>query len=98
MEKKYGAFSSSVNPQELSLTVTSVAQALIGLVGVFAVSKGLDVSTATTQAQAILDLAMQGIAGAYTLYHTLQAVYGAARKLIAYMTAKPVVPTPPASA
>lgn len=88
MERKFGALSSSVNPQELGLTVTSVVQAVVGLVGLFAVSQGLDVASATSQAEAILNLAMQGIAGAYTLYHIMQAVYGGVRKLIVFFAAR----------
>lgn len=87
-ERKFGALSSSVNPQELSLTVSSISKVLIGLVGWFAVSKGLDPAAAQTQLQAIVDIMAQAVPLCFTLFNSLQTVWGLVRKLITYFAQK----------
>ena len=78
--KKFGALSSSADPAKLSLTVESITKVILGAVAIFAVSKGMDITTATTQAQAILDLVMQSVTIGFTLYHSILTVYGLMRK------------------
>lgn len=77
---------SSADPtgQTLSLTVESFSKVLIGLVGWFAVAKGLDPTTATTQLQALIDLGAQAIPLGFTLYHSMMTAWGLVQKLYAY--------------
>lgn len=88
------ASSSDPSGQTLSLTVESFSKVIIGLVGWFAVSKGLDPTTAGTQVQALIDLIAQAIPVAFTLYHSMLMAWGLIRKLFTYFFTKP---TPPAS-
>lgn len=95
MQPKFrGIFASSTDPsgQTLSLTVESFSKVIIGLVGWFAVSKGLDPAGATTQAQAIIDLIAQAIPVGFTLYHTLLTVWGLLRKLFVSFATTPTAP------
>jgi hypothetical protein len=78
--RKFGALTSSVNPNELSLTISSISQVLIGIGAWFAVSKGLDPAAAQTNLQAIFDVAAQIIPMVYTLYHSMQTAWGLLRK------------------
>lgn len=76
------ASSSDASGQTLSLTIESFSKVLIGVIGYFAVAKGMDPAAATTQLQAIIDLVAQAIPLAFTLYHSLQTAWGLVRKLI----------------
>lgn len=80
-----GIFASSADPsgQTLSLFIESIAKVAIGGAGWLAVAHGLDPAAATSQVQALLDVAAQVIPLAYSLYHSLQAGWGILRKLIA---------------
>lgn len=82
--RRFGALSSSVDPNELSLTVVSIGKVLIGIAGFFAVSKGLDPAAAQTQVQAIIDLTAQSIPLSFALWHACNGLWGAVRKLLAY--------------
>lgn len=86
--RRFGAFSSSVDPNQISLTVESMGKVLIGLIGWYAVSKGTDPATAQTQFQGILDLILQAIPLSFSLWHTLNGLWGAVRKVIAFYTDK----------
>lgn len=88
--KKYGALSSSVNPQELSLTVESIGKVIIGIIGWVVVSKGMDAATAQTQLQALVDLVAQAIPMAFTLWASMLTGYGIIRKFIVFLSARPV--------
>lgn len=79
-----GFLASSQDPAQLSLTVESGTKVLIGIAALYATSKGLDAATATTQVQQILDVATQGVAAGFTLYHSMQTVWGLVRKGLAY--------------
>jgi hypothetical protein len=87
--KTYGALSSSADPSQLSLTVTSFTQVLIGVAAIYATSKGLDVASATSQVQAIVDVAGQVFTLAFTLYHSMMTCYGLVRKGIVFFATKP---------
>lgn len=78
-------FASSVDPTKLSLTIESFSKALIGLVGWYAVSKGMDAATATTQLQVIIDLVAQAVPLVFALWHSLMTIYGLVRKLWMYL-------------
>lgn len=94
-----GIFASSQDPAQLSLTISSVSQALIGLVGFFAAAKGLDPSAATSQVQALVDVGTQVVVAGYTAYHSMQTAYGLVRKLYAYFFSDPSsLVTPPQAA
>lgn len=94
MNRKFkGIFASSTDDsgQTLSLTVESFSKVVIGLVGWFAVSKGLDPATASTQAQAIIDVAAQAIPVGFTLWHSLQTLWGLVRKFYQTFCTAPAV-------
>lgn len=79
--KGFLASSSDDTGQTLSLTVESFSKVVIGIVGWYAVSKGLDPATATTQVQGIIDLTAQAIPVAFTLWHSMQGIWGLVRKV-----------------
>lgn len=76
MQRKYGALSSSVNPQELSLTVQSAARLLIGLLGAFGVVTVTGADTFLEQIPAI-------VAASYAAWQALEVLWGLVRKIIA---------------
>ncbi len=80
-ERKYGAFSSSVNPQELSLTVTSVAKVIIGVL------VGFGVFT-TTGADTTLEQIPVLVSAGYATWQAVEALWGAVRKIIVAVTAR----------
>jgi prolipoprotein diacylglyceryltransferase len=73
----------------MSLTVESLGKVLIGVIGYFLVSKGMDAATAQTQLQAIVDLTAQAIPLAFTLWNSGLAIWGAVRKLLVAVTKQP---------
>ncbi len=78
-EPKYGAFSSSVNPQELSLTITAGARVVIGLLASFGVIEATDADT----------LIEQGIllsTTVFTAWYSAQTMWGIVRKIIVRMS------------
>lgn len=86
-------FASSVDPAEISLSIESASKVLIGLIGWWAVSKGMDAATAQSQLQAIVDLIAQAVPVVFTLWNTMLTVWGLVRKLYVYLFS-----TAPASA
>jgi hypothetical protein len=80
-ERKYGALSSSVNPQELSLTVTSVAKVIIGML------IGFGVFT-TTGADTTLEQIPVIVSAGYATWQAVEALWGAVRKIIVAVTAR----------
>lgn len=80
---RFGALSSSVDSNQLSLTVESIGKILIGIVGYLAIGHVTNPADAQSQLQVIIDLTAQAIPMGYSLWHTLNAVWGAIRKLIA---------------
>lgn len=74
-------FSSSVNPNEVSLFVSGLAKVIIGIIGFVAVRYGFDFTTATNGAQQVFDLIVTAIPAGFAVWHTLQAVYGLTRKM-----------------
>lgn len=73
-------FQSSHNPEEVSLTVTSIFKVAIFIVAYFAAAKGFDVTTATTQVEALRDTVLSIVPAAFALYHGCMAAYGILRK------------------
>ena len=80
-----GIFASSADPAQLSTTLESLSKVLIGLIGWFAISKGLDPMTAQNQLQAILDLVAQGVPMVFTFWHSMMTAWGLIRKLLVYL-------------
>lgn len=74
-------FASSVDPSQVSLTISSATKMVIFLVGYFAAVKGFDPATATTNVQAISDIALSLVPACFALYHGLMTIYGIIRKL-----------------
>lgn len=74
-EKRFGALSSSTNPQELSLTVTSLAQLIISVL----VATG--VMTATG-ADTVLEQVPVIVATGYATFQGCLVLWGAVRKVI----------------
>ncbi len=75
-------FASSVDPSQISLTVSSIFKAAIFFVGYFAAAKGFDVTTATTQVEAIRDIVLTSIPAGFALFHAITAVWGLVRKVL----------------
>jgi hypothetical protein len=73
---------SSIDPTKVSLTVESIGKALIGVVAMFAVAKGLNPDTATNQYQLLVDTVASGTAAVVTVYHSIGVVYGIVRKIV----------------
>lgn len=81
-QKKFtGIFSSTANPGDLSLTISSLTQVFIGLGATYAVVHGLDSQAITTQIQGIIATATTALTACYTAYHALMTLYGLVRKL-----------------
>jgi len=80
--KLYGIFSSSEDPTQISLTVSS----LIKGVGTFLITlAGLNIIPmviSTDQIQQVVDAVTACIGAGFTLYHGVQLVYGIFRKVL----------------
>lgn len=87
MPKKYGALTSSIDPNQLSLSVSSAANVVIGLIGTLLAYKGLDSSTITTQLQAIVAIVVTLIPVGFTVWHSLQLAWGLVRKVLVTLSA-----------
>lgn len=74
-------FASSHNPEEVSLTVSSIFKVVIFLVATYATQKGLDATQATTNVEAIRDIVLSLVPASFALYHGCQAIYGLVRKM-----------------
>lgn len=79
---------SSVDQTQVSLTITSLSKAAIGIITTYAMLKGVDPVLATTNVQTVTEAAqnivVQYIAilpALYAAYHSLQAIYGIVRKI-----------------
>lgn len=84
MEKrKYGALSSSANPEELSLTVTSIVRMLGLVVTAFASFKGVDIVITDAQAQAISATVITIVTALFTIKEGSSLIYGIFRKIAA---------------
>ena len=80
MPKKFGVFSSSTNPQELSLTVTSAIRSVMSVLVAFGYVSTVQMDTTLMQIPVI-------VMAAYAAWQGLDALYGAIRKvLVAYTT------------
>lgn len=85
---KYGILSSSINPEELSLTVTSAGKVVIGLIGTYAAYKGLDSTAITSQLQLIVAEVVTVIPLGYATWQALKVAEGAFQKVLVYFGKK----------
>lgn len=85
--RKFGSLSSSINPQELSLTVESIGKVLGSLLILYASIKGIDPKTVTEWYQPLVAQAGVVISSTYGAYNAILAFWGLVRKGIAYFTA-----------
>jgi hypothetical protein len=83
---------SSVDPEQVSLTISSFSKAVIGILTTYAVLKGIDpiimtnnVRTVTEAAQNIVAQYIAILPALYAAYHSAQAIYGVLRKLAVYL-------------
>lgn len=74
------AFQSSIDPTQLSLSVSSGTKTIIGIIGVLVAYKGLDVTSITSQLQAIVDMVVTAIPAGFAVWHAMLTVYGLIRK------------------
>jgi len=100
-----GIFASSTDPtgQTLSLTVSSGIQMVIGIGVTIAVIRGVDPAIASTnattiaaQAQNIVTQYLAVLPALYSAYHSIQFLWGFARKWFPTVPALPNLPGQPA--
>lgn len=77
--KKFGAFSSSTNPQELSLTITSFAQLIISVLVAAGVMTATGADTTLEQVPVI-------VSTGYATYQGCLVLWGAFRKILVAFT------------
>lgn len=75
MNKRFGALSSSVNPEELSLTVTASLRTILSLLVTMGYVSVVQQDTLLTQAPVFI------LAG-YATWQALETIWGAIRKLL----------------
>lgn len=75
MHKRFGALSSSVNPQELGLTIQSAVRLAIGLLATLGV-------IGVTGGDALIEQIPAIVAAAYAAWQALEMLWGIARKLL----------------
>ena len=80
MVPRFGALSSSVDPTQLSLAVTSGAKALSGLLVILGLLTATDANTIVTQIPT-------AVAAGYTAWQAVEAIWGVIRKIIVRFTA-----------
>lgn len=91
-----GFLSSTSNPGQLSLTMQSLTKAILSFAALWAVAKGLDTQTVTSQVQSVVDTVATAVAASMAFYHSIMVAYGLAHKVWYSLAAKPVVTVPTA--
>lgn len=81
-EPKYGVLSSSVNPQELSLTVEAFMKSISFIAVYLFASKGLPVDQAQALYSQIISLVVQMIPAIISVWFAGQSLFGLFRKLV----------------
>ena len=82
MQRKFGALSSSVNPNELATSVTGVLKTLGGLVAY------LGYSQITGDINTVIDQIGIVVTSGYALYGACEVMFGIARKLLVLAQSK----------
>ncbi len=80
-QKRFGAWSSSTDPAEISSTVESVIKVLAMLLSALGAMKGLDWAISASEIQNYASLITAGIVGALVVWQSSQALWFAARKI-----------------
>lgn len=78
MKKKFGALSSSVNPEELSLTITSAVRLVLAILVSFGILQ-------TTGADTVLEQIPVMVSAGYATWQGVEVLWGASRKIIVAM-------------
>ncbi len=86
--KRFGIFSSSINPQELSLAVQSFAKVLAGILLFAGIITAEDQITIQTQLAQIIATVAAITPLAYSLWHSAEVLFGLARKVIVKLSKK----------
>lgn len=90
---KYGALSSSIDPQQLSTTVQSVARTLAGLLVFAGFLTAADSTTLLSHVSAVVTDVTVLIPLAYAMWNSAEAIFGILRKaLVAWSQAKKTEP------
>lgn len=79
MQPKYGAFSSSVNPQELATSVQGVVKIIAGGLVAFGLMTTFDASTFTEQIPVIVSSGYAALGG-------IEVIFGILRKIVVRFT------------
>ena len=85
MNRKFGALSSSVNPQELSLTVESIGKTLGSLLLLWASIKGVNPESINQWYEPLVAQSGVVIASAFGTYNAVLAFWGLVRKGLAFL-------------
>lgn len=80
--KKFGAFSSSTNPAEISLTVETTLKVLGNLVGMIATLKGINLIISDDTIRQIADAVAIVVTAGIAIYHAGDFLWGMGRKAI----------------
>lgn len=89
---------SSIDPTQISTTITSVGKMIAGAIAFFAVVKGVDPAIATQQWGSFVQLIATGAPAAYTVWYTAEAVFGMIRKCYVWLfVKKTIAPVTPVS-
>jgi len=83
MDKKFGAFTSSTNSQELSLTITSIVKIAGLLIGSYASIKGVDAVITEPQLELISTAIITIATAVLTIIQSGELVFGIVRKALA---------------
>jgi hypothetical protein len=86
--KRFGAFSSSVNPQELAATVEGIIKAVAGLAVTMGVLTMTDASTVTDSISSIIQQITLMVSAGYAVYGLAQSVFGILRKVVVALSAR----------
>ena len=80
MNRKFGALSSSVNPQELSLSVTAAVRLILSVLVSFGVFSATGANTVIEQVPVL-------VGAGYAAFQAIELIWGVIRKLIVKFTA-----------
>jgi hypothetical protein len=81
-QKKFGAFSSSEDPTQISLTIQSALKILGTVVGAFAALRGLNLVVDNSTIQQIADAITLIITSGIAIYHSGDFLWGVGRKAL----------------
>lgn len=83
MDKKYGALSSSVDSNELSMTVSNIAKVVGTILSAVIALQGTSAVITNDQVEAVVNAIIVGGTGLIAVYQSSFVIYGIFRKIIA---------------